>query len=70
MKGWLTQMMISGAIDTTGVTCRMTAQGWMAARKSGLAAIATANVTPIAVAAARAVRVTVRVESKAGSSTR
>ena len=63
-------MMISGAMATTGVTCKITAQGWMAARTSELAAIATARATPMAVAASNAVKATVRVESSAGLSTR
>jgi hypothetical protein len=51
---------------TTGVTCKITAQGWMAARNSELAAMATARNTPRMVAARSAVNVTVRVESRAG----
>ncbi len=68
-KGWLTQMMMNGARATIGVTCRITAHGWMAARNSRLAAMATASATPMAVAAARAAKVTLSVESSAASST-
>jgi len=45
-KGSPTQTITSGAIATIGVTCSTTAQGWMAARAQGLAAIAAASDTP------------------------
>ena len=54
--------MISGAIATIGVTCRITAQGWIAACAKRLAAIASAIVVPRKAATASAANVTDRVD--------
>ncbi len=67
-KGSPTQTMISGAMATIGVTCKATAQGWIAARSSGLAATRSARATPSAVAAISAARVTVSVAASAAIS--
>ena len=67
-NGSPTQMMISGAIATIGVTWSTTAQGWIAACASGLADIATAIAAPSIAATPSAANVTNRVEASESSS--
>ena len=66
-NGSPTQTMISGAIATIGVTCSTTAQGWIAACASRLAAIATAIAPPSTAATISAANVTTSVEASAVS---
>ena len=54
--------MISGAIAGSGVTWRTTAQGWIAASASRLAAMAIAISTPRVDATSSAAKVTTRVD--------
>src|ERR1700733_5775913 len=67
-NGSPTHTMISGAIATIGVTCSTTAQGWIAAASSRLAAIARASTTPSSAAAISAANVTDKVDSSDSSS--
>jgi hypothetical protein len=60
--------MISGAMAGSGVTCKATAQGWIAACANRLAAIATAIDAPRIAATSNAVKVTVSVEANEISS--
>src|SRR5271166_5956214 len=60
-NGSPTQTMISGAIATIGVTCKITAHGWIAARASRLADIATAIAAPTTAEATNAASVTAKV---------
>ena len=55
--------MISGAIATIGVTCKITAHGWIAAWASRLADIAIAIAAPITADAISAANVTAKVEA-------
>jgi hypothetical protein len=67
MNGSPTQMMIRGAMAGSGVTCRATAQGWIAAWARRLADIAIAIAAPRMAATKRAVKVTNKVDAKACS---
>src|SRR5271166_1607534 len=67
-NGSPTQMMISGAMAGSGVTCRATAQGWIAACARRLADIATAIAAPSTAATSSAAKVTNNVEASARSS--
>ena len=66
-KGSPTQTMISGAMATIGVTCRTTAQGWIAAANNRLATIANARSTPITAAVISAAKVTANVDNSDNS---
>src|SRR5581483_3475083 len=57
-NGSPTQTMINGAIATIGVTCRITAHGWIAACANRLADIATAIAAPSIADATSAANVT------------
>ena len=61
--GLLTQMMISGAIATTGVTCRITAKGNNTRSNARDSALAIASRPPPSAAAASAARVILRVKT-------
>ena len=67
-NGSPTQMMISGAIAGSGVTCSATAQGWIAACASRLADMATAIAPPSKAATSRAAKVTISVAASTCSS--
>ena len=68
MNGSPTQIMINGAIAGSGVTCRTTAQGWIAACARRLADIAMAIAAPRTAATSKAAKVTNRVEASACNS--
>src|SRR5580700_1196016 len=66
-NGLPTQTMINGAIATIGVTCKITAHGWIAAWASRLADIAIAIAPPMTADATSAAKVTDKVDASDSS---